>query len=162
VSDYDSQPAGFRRIGNTDRDATVEHLAERVATGHLTQDEFTERRDQALTARTRRDLDNLTDDIPPLASQHLEPQKYKTQLMGYGYPFSMTRWLGSLILAASMIVLPGPIMSAEWGGFDHIPMHGLGAVLTIVGGVVLLIFGGLGFMPDGTEMKPGTPGGRNY
>ena len=41
-------------------------------------------------------------------------------------------------------------------------MHGLAAVMAIFTGALVVLFGGLGFMPDGTETKPGTPGGRNY
>lgn len=159
-------PAHERRIGYTDRDKCVDFLAERVASGHLTTEEFAERRDRALLATRQGELDALTRDIPPLPEKPVE--KYKTQVAGNAYPFSMRRWIGSLIIGASLIVLPCPIWSGAAGGFRHVPGDGVAAVILILVGVIITLFCGLGFMPDGDEpvrnrtIKNGTPGGRNY
>lgn len=55
-----------KRIGDTERNRYLDYLASRFASGHLTQDEFDDRKDQALTARTQLDLDILVRDLPPM------------------------------------------------------------------------------------------------
>jgi class 3 adenylate cyclase len=51
------------RVSDADRDAVIELLKERTADGSLTLDEFAERVDGALVARTRADLDGVTADL---------------------------------------------------------------------------------------------------
>ena len=51
------------RASDADRDAVIELLKERTADGSLTLDEFAERVDGALAARTRADLDAVTTDL---------------------------------------------------------------------------------------------------
>lgn len=52
------------RIGDAERDATVEQLNEHFAAGRLTAREHDERTSLALTARTQADLDALLADLP--------------------------------------------------------------------------------------------------
>src|SRR5579864_270721 len=62
-------PAAARRdrfrVGHADRDQAIETLKDAFVHGRLTKDEFDTRAGQALTARTRADLDALVSDIPP-------------------------------------------------------------------------------------------------
>ena len=51
------------RVSDADRDAAIELLKERTADGTLTLDEFADRVDRALVARTRGDLDAVTADL---------------------------------------------------------------------------------------------------
>ena len=52
------------RIGDAERDATMEQLREHFVAGRLTLDELTERIDLALAAKTQRHIDGLMADLP--------------------------------------------------------------------------------------------------
>jgi hypothetical protein len=52
------------RASDADRDETVTRLREHSAAGRLTLEEFTERMSAAYAARTRRELEELTRDLP--------------------------------------------------------------------------------------------------
>ncbi|HEX4811656.1 MAG TPA: DUF1707 domain-containing protein [Nonomuraea sp.] len=52
------------RIGDAEREQTMAALREHFAQGRLTHDELDERLDQALAARTGRDLAQVTADLP--------------------------------------------------------------------------------------------------
>ena len=59
----DDDAAAAVRVSDADRDAVIEVLKERTADGTLALDEFAERIDSALSARTRADLDVVTTDL---------------------------------------------------------------------------------------------------
>jgi class 3 adenylate cyclase len=61
----DEAPSTSLRVTDAERDAVIELLKERTADGALTLDEFAERVDGALAARTRGDLDVVKVDLPP-------------------------------------------------------------------------------------------------
>jgi len=77
----DSKPAepgvGLVRASDADRDRTVEALAAASAEGRLTLEEYSQRSDAALTARTLGDLATLTADLPamPLAEVATVPEE---------------------------------------------------------------------------------------
>lgn len=52
------------RIGDAERDAAVTSLGEHFAAGRVTQQEFDERSDQVMQARTQSQLDRLFTDLP--------------------------------------------------------------------------------------------------
>jgi hypothetical protein len=52
------------RVGDAERDAAAERLRESYAQGRLTMDEFNSRLSAALSATTRRELSQLTRDLP--------------------------------------------------------------------------------------------------
>jgi hypothetical protein len=52
------------RIGDAEREATVNELREHFASGRLTQEEFNQRVDQAFAAKTRGDLKAVMRDLP--------------------------------------------------------------------------------------------------
>jgi hypothetical protein len=56
------------RAADTDRNRVVEELREHTAAGRLTMDEFEERMQVAMSARTFGDLAKLTTDLPALAA----------------------------------------------------------------------------------------------
>lgn len=59
-------PEQHMRIGDSERDEAVSRLSEHFAAGRLDHAEFAERTEQALSARTRGELDVLTKDLPVL------------------------------------------------------------------------------------------------
>jgi hypothetical protein len=70
-----TRTSAFRRIMYTDPDLRVsdaersdvaDRLAKHYGDGRLTQDEFNERVDQAMNAKTQSDLSGLFTDLPPL------------------------------------------------------------------------------------------------
>lgn len=157
-------PDEGKLVGHADREKCTERLAQAVATGHLTQAAFEERRDRALEAVRRAHLDNLTADLPP---EPKAPEKrYKTQVMGNGTPFSPRRWMAGITLSTAMIVLPGPLWAAAAHGFGHAPGGGAAPLFMIMAGVVGLLVFGIGFAPDGEtstdyrDYRAGQPGER--
>ncbi len=57
-------PGAGVRASDAERDATVERLSEATGEGRLTLEEFSQRMEQATTARTRAELDRLVTDLP--------------------------------------------------------------------------------------------------
>jgi hypothetical protein len=63
------------RVSDAERQAVTDRLAGHYAEGRLDQAEFDERSSQALTAKTRADLNGLFDDLPaPVAAPSQPPQ----------------------------------------------------------------------------------------
>lgn len=141
----------MKRVGHADRDACVDQLAERVATGHLTQADFDRRRDKALAAVTRDQLNELTADLP--APPEPAARRYKIQVAGNAYPFSMMRWTAGIAVSMAMIILPGPLWAAASHGFGHAPGEGAAPIFMILAGVILLFLTGIGFAPDGYDRE---------
>lgn len=81
-------PRGELRVSDQDRDATLSALGEHAAAGRLTLDELEQRAEQALTAKTRGDLDLLTQDLPgttgqvQTATQRRKPIRWIVAIMG--------------------------------------------------------------------------------
>jgi Domain of unknown function (DUF1707) len=67
--------AGGYRVGDADRNRTVELLKEAHAAGYLTLEEADERLGAALAARTRGELDRLVADLPPEWRAGQEPAR---------------------------------------------------------------------------------------
>ncbi len=63
------EPRPEPRIGDAERDAAVQALGEHYAAGRITKEEFDERSDRAMRARTDSDLRPLFADLPLLAPQ---------------------------------------------------------------------------------------------
>ena len=146
MSDYDV-PEEKKRAGNADRDRYIDHLASAVSTGHLSEEEFTERRDKALTARIKDDLMVLVKDLPPVPEPERKTHMVQYQLVGT-WLFSPWRWGAALILSSALIVLPGPLCAAIYHGFDNAPLQGAMPVLLILAGVFSLLIGGIAWSPD--------------
>lgn len=58
------EPAKGMRASDAERDATIERLSAATGDGRLTLEEFSQRMEQASTARTRAELDTLVADLP--------------------------------------------------------------------------------------------------
>ena len=63
------EPAGGVRASDAERDATVERLSQAAGEGRLTLEEFSQRMEDATTARTRAELDRLLSDLPASPGQ---------------------------------------------------------------------------------------------
>ncbi len=63
TSAQDNQPGGLR-VSDADRDRAIAELSEHFQAGRLTTDEFEDRTDRALKARTVGDLAELFTDLP--------------------------------------------------------------------------------------------------
>jgi Domain of unknown function (DUF1707) len=61
------------RVGDTERDAVAELLREHHVAGRLQADEFQDRLDRCMNAKTHADLDALVADLPGAASEVREP-----------------------------------------------------------------------------------------
>lgn len=92
------------RIGDAERDAAISALAEHYAAGRLSQEEYDERTDQALSARTDAGLRPLFVDLPPRGTaQHPEEGPSRRRA------WRPLRLLPFLVLAVALVaVLPGP------------------------------------------------------
>jgi Domain of unknown function (DUF1707) len=64
VSQRPGGDAGGIRASDAERDATVERLRDAAGEGRLTLEEFSDRMEQASTAKTRAELDQLLTDLP--------------------------------------------------------------------------------------------------
>lgn len=65
------------RASDADRDRTVSLLREHHAQGRLTAEEFGERIDRALVAKTRGDLDELLADLPAIDLYRLPAEEIR-------------------------------------------------------------------------------------
>lgn len=87
------------RVSNAERDAVVARLQQATAEGRLSLDELEERVSGTFVARTRSDLDQLVDDLPPEPEAAPEPEPAAP----VATPASMSRALGVLAIGASSI-----------------------------------------------------------
>jgi len=67
------------RASDAERAASVDRLREARVEGRLTLDEFTERTDLALSARTRNELQEVTRDLPAAAGTALTRPRRRTR-----------------------------------------------------------------------------------
>lgn len=146
--DGNAVPNEDKRIGHADRDRYADHLAAMVSTGHLKQDEFSERRDKVLEATHLRDLTALTRDLPAVPGP---PRPARVRQQVSGGRFHPWLWVSSMAFGLAVITLPAPVMSAEYGGFDHTPLGGAAAIMIILAGVIAFVVGGVALSPDGQQ-----------
>lgn len=93
-----SQPS--LRIGDTEREAAAAELREHYAHGRLTLEEFNQRLDAVFGAKTQRDLQRITSDLP-----HVRPDNVPLPSAGVGQPS------GHLTTAR-----PGRYSGGDYGG----------------------------------------------
>lgn len=74
-----SFPSGDLRASDAERDAALAELSEHFQAGRLTHDEFDERSDRALKARTGNDLRELFTDLPVPGASMAEPGSSATE-----------------------------------------------------------------------------------
>jgi len=75
TDDSRSSGASDLRVSDAERQATAEQLKSHFAAGRLDLDEYEERLQRALGAKTRHDLDHLVRDLPPSATASAKPAR---------------------------------------------------------------------------------------
>ena len=156
------------RVSDADRDLVVELLKERTADGTLTLDEFAERVDRALSARTRGDLDEATADLAgtpaPPSARRTTTHNVVAVMAGAG---RKGRWrCGSRVVAVAVmggcqIDFRGAEIDADevhvvavafWGGIDIIVPEGIEVGLDGVP-----VMGGKSAQVKNVPRLPGSP-----
>jgi hypothetical protein len=80
------------RVSDADRDSVVRELGEHASVGRLTLAELEERSGKALEAKTRRELDSLTSDLPGAGNAGSQPEAKRRRGV---------RWLVSILGSAT-------------------------------------------------------------
>ena len=106
------------RIGDAERDATMEQLREHFAAGRLTLDELTERIDFALTAKTQTQIDALMADLPRPRRQpaHLGRAAEENQDTG--------RYIVSMLVLFALAAIVLVAILAQFHGYGGGPYNG--------------------------------------
>ena len=131
-------PPGDIRVSDADRDAAIAELSEHFQAGRLTHEEFDERADLALRARTGNDLNELFTDLPgpsappgpqPPQSQAAPPwapEPRPARPVGQrGLPFPPV-----FIMIIAVIAIGN--IAGDIGGTVHHPVLGWGVTLLIL------------------------------
>ncbi|HLN17635.1 MAG TPA: DUF1707 domain-containing protein [Acidimicrobiales bacterium] len=105
------------RVSDTERNDVAETLSRHYADGRLDPNEFKERLDTAMAAKTRADLGGLMTDLPPLPSATPTPSRPRRR--------HTVLWLVALLLVVAW-AFP---WQAHWVWFPHIPWLLIGVVL---------------------------------
>jgi|SRR4051794_15422769 hypothetical protein len=104
------------RVGDAERGETESRLRDAHVEGRLTLDELSDRLEQCWTARTREDLDRLTEDLPPPADplpvEHPLPDR---RIATGGVADRVGKTLGSLLLLGAVVVGLGAVVPADDG-----------------------------------------------
>ena len=102
------------RIGDAERDATMEQLREHFVAGRLTLDELTERIDLALAAKTQSQIDGLMADLPrpPRAARGEPPHPIADQDAGRFLVFALLLFA----LATWILIMAWMSRHAYYGG----------------------------------------------
>jgi class 3 adenylate cyclase len=134
------------RVSDADRDTVIELLQERTADGTLTLDEFAARVEGALTARTRRDLDAATRDLPravtPTANRRSTTHTVVSVMAGAG---KKGRWRCEERVVAVAVM-----------GGCHIDFRGAEIDVDVVHVVAVAVMGGIDIVvPEGIEVGLG-------
>jgi hypothetical protein len=96
------------RISNAERQDIADTLSKHFAEGRLDSDEFDERVNKVMNAKTRADVAGVLDDLPRLGPPPPEPRPRR--------PFRLGQWapvLLLLLLVASVLAVP-PHLHVPW------------------------------------------------
>ena len=75
-----SQPNPNLRVSHAERTEVADSLSKHYGDGRLDEEEFNERLDRAMKAKTQSDLDGLLDDMPNTGvPKEVEPQMFRTR-----------------------------------------------------------------------------------
>jgi hypothetical protein len=129
------------RVSHAERTEVADRLSKHYGDGRLDEEEFNERLDRAMKAKTRADLDGLFDDLPgdepprppagPLAPQTVRPPRRHS-------PLARIVFLVFVAIVAIMVgqALAGPLFAFPfhagmwpWGWGFHIPWLLIGLVV---------------------------------
>lgn len=132
----------LERASDVDRDQTVEALAAASAEGRLTLEEYSQRSEAALVARTRGELISLTADLPAPPPTDGAP-----------VPVEITAVLGNESRKGPWVVPPHLVVRSVLGDC-HLEMHQaiIGQHVTTIDATVR--FGAMTiFVPDGIDVR---------
>jgi hypothetical protein len=131
-----TMPSGLR-IGDAEREAAAASLREHFALGRLTMEEFQQRLDAALTAKTDRDLARITSDLPQSGTGQdsaMTPGPISgAQPGGPSYPANGCRrrpggsWVRLAFLIALLVLVVSPAARLSFGVFP-----GKGAIFILL------------------------------
>jgi hypothetical protein len=141
-SEHEQSGNSLVRASDVDRDQTVEALAAASAEGRLTLEEYSQRSEAALVARTRGELVSLTADLPAPA-----------QTDGASVPVEITAVLGNESRKGPWVVPPHLVVRSVLGDC-HLEMHQaiIGQHVTTIDATVR--FGTMTiFVPDGIDVR---------
>jgi class 3 adenylate cyclase len=142
-----------KRVSDADRDAVIEVLKERTADGTLTLDEFAERVDSALTARTRGTLDAATADLsdprPASSARRTATHSVVSVMAGAG---KKGRWRCGERLTA-VAVMGGCVLDFRGAEIDVDEVH-ITAV-AVMGGIDIVVPEGIEVGVDGFPVMGG-------
>src|SRR4051794_39750160 len=149
----DDDASAALRASDADRDAVIELLKERTADGALTLDEFAERVDGALSARTRADLDVVVADLarPPAApATRRSPTRTVVSVMaGAG---RKGRWrCGERVVAVA--VMGGCQIDFRGAEIDAAEVHVV--AIAVMGGIDIVVPEGIEVGLDGLPIMGG-------
>jgi hypothetical protein len=102
------------RVDDAERGETESRLRDAHVEGRLTLDELSDRLEQCWAARTREDLDRLTEDLPPLADP-VPVGPAPPDRRGPGVADRAGKALGSLLLLGAVVVGLGAVVTANDG-----------------------------------------------
>lgn len=141
------------RVSDTDRDAAIELLKERTADGTLTLDEFAERVDSALRARTREALDAITADLagtrPKPATRRTPTHSVVSVMAGAG---KKGRWrCGERVVAVA--VMGGCVIDFRGAEIDADEVHV--TAVAVMGGIDIVVPEGIDVGLDGLPIMGG-------
>ena len=106
-STADDRTGARIRASDAEREAVAAELADHLKDGRLDLAEFDERMSQAMTARTRGDLDELLGDLPRRMVAPPAPPAHRP-----GWPFPLV----PILMFALSIMLAGAVAHASAGG----------------------------------------------
>jgi Domain of unknown function (DUF1707) len=131
-------------VSDADRDRYLPHMRDMFAAGYLTLEQFHERTDAVLAARTRLELRKTTEHLPPL------PVTVAAKTAGRPFPRPNWRvWCGTgfVVSLLALVVIPMHIATA-YHGLGHADslaglvastvfvLGSLGAVVSLVSGII--------------------------
>jgi Domain of unknown function (DUF1707) len=135
----DAHVIGTSRIGNDDRDRTVNHIKTMTEKGYLTVEEANLRIDHAMNTYKQADLRVLTSDLPA-------PVDTRTWVQSYNWD-NKRHWIPTLVagvaVSAATATVPASVLAADHL-FPHNPIGlavGLTAIIAGIVGFVACIVG---------------------
>jgi Domain of unknown function (DUF1707) len=142
------------RVSDADRDAVAAELAEHLKDGRLDTAEFDERVGQAVTAKTRGDLDRLLADLP-----RPDPGSPPSPARRAAWPLALAP-VALLVILMAVASVAGHVhgVHAGWGGGAH-PGWGLWWLSWWL--IPITIFGARRLLRgNGPQRSDGVQGGR--
>lgn len=119
------QPSAMR-ASDADRDVVLGELSEHFEAGRLTLEEFDERSDLALRARTFGDLADLTKDLPPVRHRPAPPTTRPSRQAGPRLPIAGAAALAFVALIGATVLEDSVV------GYDALRLWWLVLVVPLV------------------------------